>query len=85
MLRQRDAAELVLWLSAGTEPARASSAQSTQAALPAQPEPPPASAVQRVDASSRGESAYREAIMTKIVPAYTMLHDFIRDEYIPGS
>ena len=33
----------------------------------------------------RLESAYRDAIADKIVPAYARLHDFIRDEYIPGA
>ncbi len=33
----------------------------------------------------RIEAAYRDAISNKIVPAYASLHDFIRDEYIPGA
>ncbi len=33
----------------------------------------------------RLEAAYRGAISNKIVPAYQSLHDFIRDEYIPGA
>jgi uncharacterized protein (DUF885 family) len=30
-------------------------------------------------------AAYREAIRTRIVPAYRRLHDFVRDEYIPRT
>jgi uncharacterized protein (DUF885 family) len=30
-------------------------------------------------------AAYREAIETKLVPAYRRLHDFMRDEYLPQS
>ena len=33
---------------------------------------------------SRLDSAYRNAILTKIVPVYGRMHDFIRDEYIPA-
>jgi uncharacterized protein (DUF885 family) len=32
---------------------------------------------------ARLEAAYREAITTKIVPAYRKLHAFVKDEYIP--
>jgi uncharacterized protein (DUF885 family) len=32
---------------------------------------------------SRLDSAYRNAIMTKIVPVYSRMHDFKKDEYIP--
>jgi len=32
---------------------------------------------------NRLDSAYKAAILTKIVPIYTKMHDFIRDEYIP--
>jgi uncharacterized protein (DUF885 family) len=34
---------------------------------------------------ARLNDAYSMAIKEKIVPAYTKLHDFIRDEYIPGT
>jgi len=34
---------------------------------------------------ARLNDAYSEAIMEKIVPAYTKLHDFIRDVYIPRT
>jgi uncharacterized protein (DUF885 family) len=30
-------------------------------------------------------AAYREAITTKLVPAYRALHDFLRDEYLPHA
>jgi len=32
---------------------------------------------------SRLDSAYRNAILSKIVPVYSRMHDFIKDEYIP--
>ena len=32
---------------------------------------------------NRLDSSYKAAILTKIVPIYTKMHDFIRDEYIP--
>ena len=32
---------------------------------------------------ARLEAAYREAISTKVVPAYRKLHAFVKDEYIP--
>lgn len=35
------------------------------------------------DDKARLEAAYREAITTKVVPAYRKLHAFVRDEYIP--
>jgi uncharacterized protein (DUF885 family) len=31
------------------------------------------------------DAAFRTAITEQIIPAYTRLHDFIRDEYIPGA
>lgn len=34
---------------------------------------------------SRLNDAYAKAIAEKIVPAYTRLHDFLRDEYIPNT
>jgi uncharacterized protein (DUF885 family) len=40
-----------------------------------------------VDAGEKARlsNAYAQAIKEKIVPAYTKLHDFIRDEYIPKT
>jgi uncharacterized protein (DUF885 family) len=34
---------------------------------------------------ARLTEAYREAITTRVVPAYKALHDFIRDEYLPAA
>lgn len=35
--------------------------------------------------STRLRNAYVQAISGKVVPAYTKLHDFIRDEYVPAA
>ncbi|MCC5869031.1 MAG: DUF885 domain-containing protein [Gammaproteobacteria bacterium] len=37
------------------------------------------------DARMRVRAAYEDAIMNTVVPAYTRLHDFIRDEYLPSA
>jgi len=34
---------------------------------------------------ARLTAAFRDAITTKIIPTYTRMRDFIRDEYIPGA
>ena len=43
--------------------------------------PPTFSAADR----TRLTAAYREAIATRVVPAYRQLNDFVRDEYLPRS